>query len=225
MPEARTRELQNELKLEAEYLARLAAWSDIQEQMPLLHAAASSYDRPVIAELGTRTGNSTCALLAGAAVTLGHVWSVDPGPAEVPGWWAVSGLWSFLAADALSDEAIAWLPRSLDILFTDTSHTYDQTLGELRRYAPRVRPGGVVLVHDPELTRTGDPRGQEYKDVYGGVMGGDWANAAASGPEYPVAAALDAYCQETGLTWERQADRPAPAPGMPFYGLGTILIP
>ena len=213
------------LKLEEEYQSRLACWSDIQEQMPLLYSAARVRARPVICELGCRTGNSTIALLAGAAVTGGHVWSVDPGLVTVPGWWQVSGLWSLLAADDMSDEAAEWVPAELDILFTDTSHTYEHTLAELRRYVPRVRPGGTVLVHDPELTRTGDPRPQDYKDVFGGVMGGDWVNAAADGPEYPVAAALDTYCAETGLTWQRQVDRPAPAPGMPFYGLGSIAIP
>jgi predicted O-methyltransferase YrrM len=53
--------------LEEDYLGRLTYWSDIREQLPLLYAAAALYDAPVIAELGTRTGHSTSALLAGAA--------------------------------------------------------------------------------------------------------------------------------------------------------------
>jgi len=42
-----------------DYQARLAWWSDIRAQMPLLLEAALRYDRPAIAELGTRTGQST----------------------------------------------------------------------------------------------------------------------------------------------------------------------
>lgn len=220
--------------LEEEYRHRLSYWSDIQGQMPLLYSAALVRARPVIAELGTRSGQSTCALLAGAAVTGGHVHSVDPGPLEhgagsVPGWWAKTGLWSFLPADDMSDAAAAWVPAVLDVLFVDTSHTYDHTLAELRRYAPRVRPGGVVLCHDVEL-RCDDP-----------VMGGEWVDANMDGPEYPVAAALDTWCAETGLAWERQAapeQAPGPQPGwdvqfaaalhgneQPFYGLGSVRIP
>lgn len=212
--------------LKADYAVRLAAWSDIREQMPLLYDAACGCTQPVIAELGTRTGNSTAALLAGAAASGGHVWSVDNGPVTVPSWWHECGLWSFLAADDMSDEAAAWLPAELDVLFIDTSHLYDHTLAELRRYVPRIRPGGTVLCHDTELTRDGRPLQADFpEEAEGGVMGADWVRMASSGPEYPVAAALDTYCAETGLAWERQPGRPARAEGKPFYGLGTIRIP
>lgn len=231
--------LRHHRELEDGYAKRLAAWSDIQEQAPLLRDAARRYARPVIAELGTRTGESTSALLAGASASGGHVWSVDPGfwnigsgprPEPVQGvarWaperaayvpddactaaWKDSGLWSFLPADDMSDEAAAWVPAELDILFIDTSHLYDHTLAELRRFVPRVRPGGMVLMHDTELVI-------QQMTAYG-------EPGAEGGPEYPVAAALDTYCAETGLTWTRQAERPAPAAGKPFYGLGTITIP
>jgi hypothetical protein len=51
------------------------------------------------------------------------------------------------------------------------------------------------------------------------------ATEDTSGPEYPVAAALDVYCEEAGLVWTRQESRPDPVPDRPFYGLGTIRIP
>lgn len=214
MTAAKTEAMWRELKFAVEYASRLETWSDMREQMPLLYDAARGYTRPVIAELGTRTGQSTIALLAGAAVSGGHVWSVDSGLVTVPDWWITTGLWSFLAADDLSEDAARWLPAELDILFIDTIHTYWHTLDELHWYVPRVRPGGLVLCHDVELRRDNDE-----------AMGIEWVRATAAGPEYPVAAALDAYCAEAGLTWTRQSDRPDPAPGVPFYGLGTITIP
>jgi cephalosporin hydroxylase len=200
-------------ELEEGYAARLAVWSDIQEQMPILRDTVRQYTKPVVAELGTRTGESTSALLAGASATGGHVWSVDIGPVAPDPWWADTGLWSFLNADDMSDEAAAFIPAELDVLFIDTSHTYEHTLAELRRYVPRVKPGGTVLMHDPEL-RNDDP-----------IMGVEWLNNARNAPLYPVAEAIDTYCKEANLTWERQVDRPAPAEGRPFYGLGTIRIP
>lgn len=195
------------------YQERMVQWSDIQEQMPLLRDVARSYKKPVIAELGTRTGQSTSALLAGASASGGHVWSVDLDRVRVPPWWENSGLWSFLVADDMSDEAAAWLPDELDILFIDTSHLYDHTLGELRLYVPRVRPGGTVLMHDVELTRE-QMLAPGYMEL-----------GARGGPQYPVAAALDTFCAEIGLNWTRQTERPAPAYDHPFYGLGTIIIP
>jgi len=77
------------------------------------------------------------------------------------------------------------------------------------------RPGGVVLCHDVELTI-----GQMI------AYGEPGAANDADGPERPVAAALDVYCKETGLSWTRQA-RPGspPNPDRTFFGLGTIEIP
>lgn len=199
--------------LEDEYESRVAAWSDIQGQMPLLRSWARRYDAPAIAELGTRSGQSTSALLAGASATGGHVWSVDNGPVDVPSWWADTGLWSFLAADDMGGRAYQWVPERLDILFIDTSHLFEHTREELYRYVPRVRPGGVVLCHDTELAHT-DP-----------VMGEAWIRQAMGGPPFPVAAALDTFCADTGLTWERQPAPAVTAASKPFYGIGLIKIP
>ncbi len=33
-------------------------------------------------------------------------------------------------------------------MFIDTSHTYDQTLAELRKFEPFVRKGGLITLHD-----------------------------------------------------------------------------
>jgi predicted O-methyltransferase YrrM len=205
-----TAALHRHRELEDDYAARLVPWSDVQEQAPLLRAAARRYAAPAVAELGTRTGESTAAFLAGVSASGGHVWSVDCGPCTSQ--WQGSPLWSFLAADDMSDEAAAWLPDELDILFIDTSHLYAHTLAELRKYVPRVRPGGLVLCHDTDI-------GREFMLGYGEIR-------AAGDPDYPVAAALDAFCAEAGLSWSRQV-RPEnpPAPDRPFSGLGTITIP
>jgi predicted O-methyltransferase YrrM len=80
----------------------------------------------------------------------GHVWSVDPDRAHVPPHWFDSDLWTFVQADDLAvvDEAPA-----CDLLFVDTTHSFDQTRSELAAYVWKVRPGGVILLHDTELER------------------------------------------------------------------------
>ena len=219
-----TQALSDARRLEDEYQARMGFWSDILEQMPLIRDAARSYREPVIAELGTRTGQSTSALLAGAGVTRGCVYSVDldfgdrgggpRGYERAPAWWLETGRWAFCATNDLSPEAASFIPDELDILFIDTSHRYQHTLDELNLYAPRVKPGGLILMHDVELTIA--------QMVAYGEPG---ATEDAGGPQFPVAEALNVYCAEHNLTWTRQVDRPAPAEGDPFYGLGTIRIP
>lgn len=52
-------------------------------------------------------------------------------------------------ADSHSDEAKTWA-RSLtvDLLFIDADHTYEGVKEDFTSYAPQVRPGGWVVLHD-----------------------------------------------------------------------------
>ena len=143
-----------------------------------------------------RSGNSTAALLAAACSVGGHLWSVDIDQPQVPREWHDDPSWHLLRADDLSQQAKDWLPAACDVLFIDTSHTYGHTLAELREYVPRVAPGGTVLLHDTQFLATGGGNGDD-----------------AGEPAGEVAAALDAYCGETGRKWENR-------PGS--YGLGVI---
>lgn len=180
----------------AEYDHRLTGfWSDIQGHMPFLKETAESYDRPVIIELGVRSGQSTSALLAGIAGNGGELWSCDIDQPSVPEHWRDLPEWHLLVADDLSPEAQAWLPAQCDVLFIDTSHTVEQTLGELRAYVPRVKPGGIVLLHDTEWA----PQGDEQLAEPGG----------------PVAEALNTYCAETGRSWVNRAGS---------YGMGVLKV-
>lgn len=149
-----------------------AADSDIWQHLPRLYEAAYSYDRVQVLELGTRGGESTRALLAGAELRGGHVWSVDIAQPRVPaGEWEATGLWSYTVADDLEVEIPdGYRPH---VLFIDTSHEVVHTIAELRRFGPLVREGGVILCHDTEF----------------------------GPPEFPVAEALNLYCFYTGVKW------------------------
>jgi predicted O-methyltransferase YrrM len=170
-----------------EYQARCWLPSDIKDHLPRLHEEASIGDA-VVVELGVRSGNSTAALLAAVEIHGGHVWSVDLGRPSVP--WHGHPQWTFLMGDdiALADE----LP-DCDVLFIDTSHHYTHTLIELETFNPKVRPGGVILLHDTELER---PDGAPETD-----------------PAFPVRAAVDKYCESRGYTPEYVEG---------CYGLGVI---
>lgn len=179
----------------AEYEHRLNGfWSDIQGHMEFLRKTIAAYDKPVGIELGVRSGQSTAAQLAGIQDNGGELWSVDIDAPQVPSHWFDLPEWHFLQADDLSAEAQAWLPAQCDVLFIDTSHTVEQTLGELRVYVRRVRKGGVALLHDTEWEDPGT-----MLDAPGG-----W-----------VTQALDAYCKETGLSWVNRTGS---------FGMGVIRL-
>ena len=126
--------------------------NDIKDEMPYLLGAASGYTAVRVLELGVRSGRSTSAFLAAAARVGGHVWSVDVAVPQVPDRWHGCGYWTFSQADDLdlTPEIQGW-PDSYHVLFIDTSHTYDHTLAELRKFVPYVATGGVVLCHDTKL--------------------------------------------------------------------------
>jgi hypothetical protein len=164
--------------LQQEYRRRAALESDIRDQMAVLYAWARHATRVIELGVGAAAtqgasccGNSTSAFLAALEPGGGQLWSVDIAEPTVPTWWYELPHWTFLCADDATAEAQAFCPPEADLLFIDTSHFYEHTLIELQLYAPRVCPGGVILLHD---------------------TGPGWPD---------VARALNDYCPGAGLEW------------------------
>ena len=120
--------------------------TDIFEHLPELFAIASASQS--IIELGVGTGRSTTAFLAGLEVSGGHLWSAEIDPQYAEPYLLGHPQWTFAIGSSLDlvDEA----PTDVDVLFIDSNHDYNLTLAELTAYVPRVRSGGVVLLHDTE---------------------------------------------------------------------------
>lgn len=123
--------------------------TDIHEHLTTLYMLTVELGLKRILELGTRNGESTLALLMAASKIGGHVWSVDINPCKQARQRVYdsgfSSLWSFTQADDLS---VNWTDE-IDHLFIDTSHTYEQTLAELKKFEPHVRRNGIISMHDP----------------------------------------------------------------------------
>jgi O-methyltransferase len=124
---------------------------DIGEHLTMLTILVIEFGLKEIVEIGTREGNSTIALLEAARTIRGRVFSVDVEPC-----WAAReriealGLaedWVFRQYNALA-LTDADIPHPIDLLFIDTFHLYSQTLAELRKFMPLVRPGGWIVLHD-----------------------------------------------------------------------------
>ncbi len=115
---------------------------DIIEHLPFLTRVCLDIGAEVILELGVMSGCSTKAFLLAAQPLNAKVISVDI--EQSCGKISKSPYWEFHCIDDLKFE----IKGPIDVLFIDTSHTYDHTLAELRRFAPKVIAGGVVILHD-----------------------------------------------------------------------------
>jgi GT2 family glycosyltransferase/predicted O-methyltransferase YrrM len=138
--------------------------SDINEHLELLYRIVAETNAQKIVELGVRGGNSTCALVIGAAETGGHVTSVDHGKGaaysgEEPTWDSLaqasvvindkldlSGYWMLVVRDDL--EFAREYDDEIDVLMIDTSHSYEQTRKELEAWGSKVVTGGFIVIHD-----------------------------------------------------------------------------
>lgn len=144
----------------AEYQRRSGLRSPIGHYLHALFGQAARFPGARILEVGTDIGDSTCALLAAAELTGGHVWSVDINPEA--GFLAAydahreDGLWTFILGDSTAAAVLREVPPEVDVLFIDSSHLYPETCAELEHYIPRVRDGGVALFHDTNKPGTND---------------------------------------------------------------------
>ena len=162
--------------LETEYLRLCAEPSDINEHLPTFVDLVKRLRAAHVIELGTRTGVSTIGWLWGLAATGGGLTSVDTDTRPDIGEWAH---WRYIQGDDLSAVVFVQLDPA-DIVFIDTSHTYDQTLAELNLYRWLVKPGGVIVCHDTELAQPED---------------------APPRPLYPVRTAIETFVTDTGFEW------------------------
>ncbi len=138
-------------------LAELAdAWQDMAPHVATLTRHAS--EATTVVEWGVRGAVSTWAILDGLPSD-GRLYSVDidPAVADAPDRVRWDSRWTLLIGDDLSPHVQAQLPDHADLVFIDTSHTYEQTVGELA-YALTLTPSRIVL-HDyvmPSVTKAVD---------------------------------------------------------------------
>lgn len=127
-----------------------------------------------IIEWGVRGGVSTWAFLDGLPDD-GKLVSVDILDCVVPRRVSEDPRWTFIVGDDLDPAVRAQLPLHADIVFIDTSHTYEQTVAELE-IAPDFTPARIVMhdVNQPQVRQAVDEfcnrtgwRMVAYEDPYG----------------------------------------------------------
>ena len=146
------------------YQQHLATPSDIQHHLPLLFSLA----RGNVLELGTRSGVSTAALLAGVERHGGHVWSMDIDDCGQVA--AGHKQWVFIQGDSRDVKFADMFSEGdvpLDLLLIDTFHSYEQAQAELSLWGLLVTPGGTICMHDTETFPGVRRAAQEFADQHG----------------------------------------------------------
>jgi O-methyltransferase len=130
---------------------RVQESAEIRDHLATLAMLVTEFDLKQIVELGTGPGNSTIALLEAANAIGGRVLSIDVEPCNFARSriqsLGLDGNWRFLQRDAL-ELGDSEIPRSIDFLFVDTFHLYTQTLAELRKFLPYMRPNGWIGLNE-----------------------------------------------------------------------------
>lgn len=152
------------------YMQHVHTQSDIQHHLPLLYSLA----RGNVVELGTRSGVSTAAFLAGVEKRGGYVWSVDIDPNCVD-LYKDNPRWAFFHGSSIDKATVVQIMRHLpnlaiDVLFIDTDHTYEQASAELALWSEYMRPGSVILMHDPETFPGVRRAAEEFAEAKGWPM-------------------------------------------------------
>lgn len=122
----------------------VAAGTDMQPHLERIRAAVIAVDAQHVVELGVRYGYSSAAILHGVHETGGRLTSVELNTPQP----YVDAAWDFIGGDDTAPGVLARIPESIDVLLIDTTHTLTHTAQELALYAPRVRPGGLIIAHD-----------------------------------------------------------------------------
>jgi predicted O-methyltransferase YrrM len=174
-----------------------------------LHAAAVEHlDGGVALEIGTYCGKSTLYLAHAASVTGSTVVTIDHhrgSEEQQPGWEYHDeslvdpelGLMDTLpfarrtiAASGLEDHVVTVVGRSsaishwwrtpLDLVFVDGGHTDEAAQADFRGWAPHVRLGGVLVIHDvfPDPADGGQAPYRIYRQA---LDGGEFVERSVTG--------------------------------------------
>ncbi len=149
-------------------VSEVEGWMTEGQARALHDAAAGCPPGGTIVEIGSFHGRSTI-VLASACPPDATVIAVDPhagndrGPQEIEGFEAEAdqdhATFTRNLTDAgvahrvrhlraFSDDALADIDGTIDVLYVDGAHRYGPARADIVRYGERVRDGGVMLIHD-----------------------------------------------------------------------------
>jgi len=132
--------------------------SDISDFLATIFSEVVAVQPRLIVELGVRGGQSRTVLERAARISQSFLISVDLDDCSAV--CAKSPSWHFVKSDDIQFAGIFrnWCSQRsiepvIDVLFIDSSHLYEHTVGEIKAWFPFLSPNCKVLFHDTNIRR------------------------------------------------------------------------
>lgn len=129
--------------------------TDIRSHLRRLYDLVVSHNYKIVVELGA--GQSTYVLTAAVNKTRGSIFSVDKDQLaylrdypEGAGRFVGNSRYHYINRDDLEEGENFHV--SVDFLFIDSDHDFDHVYRTLEIWAPKVRRGGIIAMHDTDHT-------------------------------------------------------------------------
>lgn len=131
--------------------------TDISDHLKRIFIESVQADPDTIVELGVRNGESTFSFERAAELTGADIVSVD-----IEDCINVTEYKKqyFVQSDDIefAEEFEGWckmrdIDTTIDVLFVDTSHLYEHTVEEIKRWFPHLADDVVILFHDTNMSR------------------------------------------------------------------------
>lgn len=156
-----------------------------------------------VVELGVERGQSTWALWLATKLRGGWMTSVDHSPL-MEGQWPKGERWSFYQADSVqfakrypSIMKERGIPCPVSLLFVDTSHQYEMTRREIRKWVKFIPIHGMMVFHDTNQRNGNTGVSDALSDFLGYGMG---SRCKADGSDYLNGWYVLIYPHSDGLT-------------------------
>lgn len=129
--------------------------TDISNFIPIIFAYTIVANPKNILELGIRTGESTISFSKAAALINAKLFGVDL-DAQIPTIYRTLNNASYFSMNDLEfpDFYIGdtrFNKDKMDIIFIDTSHLYNHTVDEIKKFLPLLSDDGMLMFHDSNM--------------------------------------------------------------------------
>ena len=142
-----------------EPLFRIETHMSFEERLELFRLALQSPSGFVACEIGSYLGASTAFLAAAATIQGGHVHAIDtwrndampdgPGEDTFDRFMNNTRLFQHVITTHRGFAAeMKHRVGPVDLLFVDGDHSYEGAKADLTNYGPKIKPGGLLVVHD-----------------------------------------------------------------------------
>ncbi len=130
----------------------------MEERVFLYQSARDLTSGSVIAEIGSYLGASACFLASGGWNRISKLYCIDTWENDAMSEGPRKTFDAFLRNTSVFKDIIALKGRStdvaklivgpVDLLFIDGDHSYQAVIADLKTYLPKVKVGGLLILHD-----------------------------------------------------------------------------